>query len=194
MGLREGLVLLLQLREQPHVLDGDDRLVGEGLQKRDLLVRERDRLSATEQDHTDRRSLSQQGNAERRPLTGLSGERASLGILLRFPLEIGHGNSLPLEHGAPRNGPPHDRDEEANSLGDKAVVGLRTQVPSVEPKNGCIRGPAEARGTLDYLVQYWLEVRRGRAADGQDLGHGRLLLLRLSQFAISCLELRLSLR
>jgi hypothetical protein len=28
VGLRESLVLLLQLREQPHVLDGDDRLVG----------------------------------------------------------------------------------------------------------------------------------------------------------------------
>src|SRR5262249_1879050 len=31
MGLREGTVLFLELREQPHVLDGDDRLVGEGL-------------------------------------------------------------------------------------------------------------------------------------------------------------------
>ena len=30
-------VLLLQLREQPHVLDGDHRLVGEGLQQLDLL-------------------------------------------------------------------------------------------------------------------------------------------------------------
>ena len=27
----------LELREQPHVLDGDHRLVGEGLQERDLL-------------------------------------------------------------------------------------------------------------------------------------------------------------
>ena len=31
MGLRERLVLLLQLREQAHVLDGDHRLVGERL-------------------------------------------------------------------------------------------------------------------------------------------------------------------
>src|SRR5262249_25144496 len=30
MGCRKLLVLRLQLREQPHVLDGDDRLVGEG--------------------------------------------------------------------------------------------------------------------------------------------------------------------
>ena len=34
-------VALLQLLEQPRVLDGDDGLVGEGLQQRDLLVGER---------------------------------------------------------------------------------------------------------------------------------------------------------
>ena len=33
-------IALLQLLEQPHVLDGDDRLVGERLDQRDLLVRE----------------------------------------------------------------------------------------------------------------------------------------------------------
>ena len=38
--LREVAVARLQLLEQPHVLDGDDRLVGEGLEQRDLLVRE----------------------------------------------------------------------------------------------------------------------------------------------------------
>ena len=35
-----------QLREQPHVLDGDDRLVGERLEEGDLLVRERAGLVA----------------------------------------------------------------------------------------------------------------------------------------------------
>ncbi len=37
----------LELLEQAHVLDGDDRLVGEGLQQLDLLVRERPGLGAT---------------------------------------------------------------------------------------------------------------------------------------------------
>src|SRR5215471_16373486 len=40
MGFRERLVLLLQFSEQPHVLDGDDRLVGKGLEEGDLLVGE----------------------------------------------------------------------------------------------------------------------------------------------------------
>jgi hypothetical protein len=37
----EGAVLFLELSEQPHVLDGDHGLVGEGLHERDLLVGER---------------------------------------------------------------------------------------------------------------------------------------------------------
>ena len=38
------LVARLQLLEEPHVLDRDDRLVGEGLEQRDLLVGERPHL------------------------------------------------------------------------------------------------------------------------------------------------------
>ena len=34
-------VALAEFLEQPHVLDGDDRLVGEGFEERDLLVGER---------------------------------------------------------------------------------------------------------------------------------------------------------
>ena len=37
-GLAQFCVALLELLEQPHVLDGDDGLVGEGFEQRDLLV------------------------------------------------------------------------------------------------------------------------------------------------------------
>src|SRR5262249_40988351 len=40
----------LQLLEQPDVLDGDDRLGGEGLEERDLLVGERSPLEAPDGD------------------------------------------------------------------------------------------------------------------------------------------------
>jgi hypothetical protein len=46
VGLRECLVLLLQFREQPHILNGDDRLIREGLEERDLLGREGIRLGS----------------------------------------------------------------------------------------------------------------------------------------------------
>src|SRR5262245_43934334 len=39
-GLSEILVARLQLVQEPRVLDGDDRLVGEGLEQRDLRARE----------------------------------------------------------------------------------------------------------------------------------------------------------
>ena len=41
-------VALLQLLEQPGVLDGDHRLVGERLQQRDLLLAERAHLVASQ--------------------------------------------------------------------------------------------------------------------------------------------------
>src|SRR5262249_22100576 len=53
MGLRERRVLLLQLREQPHVLDGDDGLVGEGLEKCGLAFGERSGLGTPNGDAAD---------------------------------------------------------------------------------------------------------------------------------------------
>ena len=46
--------------EQPHVLDRDDGLVGEGFQKSDLFLRERTDLRATNHDHADRLVLAHQ--------------------------------------------------------------------------------------------------------------------------------------
>jgi hypothetical protein len=59
-------VLLLQLGEEAHVLDGDDRLVREGLEQADLLVRERDRLGPSELDGADRDAFADQGYAQYR--------------------------------------------------------------------------------------------------------------------------------
>ena len=49
----------LQLGEQAHVLDGDHRLVGEGLEQGDLLVGEWVYLGTAELDHADRRIFTQ---------------------------------------------------------------------------------------------------------------------------------------
>jgi hypothetical protein len=58
---------LLRLIEQSRVLDGDDSLVGEGLQQRDLLVREGTNLRSQDQNHADRYGLSNQRDRENRP-------------------------------------------------------------------------------------------------------------------------------
>ena len=60
-------VALLQLLEQPGVLDGDDGLVRERLQQRDLLLGERADLEAVQHQHTDRPAVPTQRDAEAGP-------------------------------------------------------------------------------------------------------------------------------
>ena len=59
-------VALLEFLEQPHILDRDDCLVGESLEKGDLLIRERTNLRSTNMNHPNGISLSQQWCSEYR--------------------------------------------------------------------------------------------------------------------------------
>src|SRR5262249_7222353 len=54
----ESTVPSLQFLEEPHVLDRDDRLVGERLQQRDLLLGERPHLGAADLNRADRDALT----------------------------------------------------------------------------------------------------------------------------------------
>jgi hypothetical protein len=53
-------VALLQFLEQPHVFDCDHRLIGEGLEKRDLLFAERTYLLPANMDSSNRNALAHQ--------------------------------------------------------------------------------------------------------------------------------------
>ena len=53
-GLAQFRVALLEFLEQPHVLDGDHRLIGEGFEQRDLLVGERTDLRAANKNRPNR--------------------------------------------------------------------------------------------------------------------------------------------
>ena len=59
-----------QLLEQPHVLDGDDRLVGERAKQLDLRVAELARLRPTERDGADRAALAEHRYPEQRAEAG----------------------------------------------------------------------------------------------------------------------------
>src|SRR5262245_26564106 len=59
-------VALLDLLEQSHVLDRDDRLVGEGFEELDLLFREGADYSTTNDDDADRLVLAHEGRNEYR--------------------------------------------------------------------------------------------------------------------------------
>ena len=58
--LRKIARLGLHLFEQPHILDRDHGLVGEGLQQGDLLVAERLHFGAAKHDHADALAFAQQ--------------------------------------------------------------------------------------------------------------------------------------
>jgi hypothetical protein len=70
-GRGEVAIAGLQLLEQPHVLDGNDALVGERLKQRYFLVRERPYLLATEEEGPNRRSLSEERRGECRSVPEL---------------------------------------------------------------------------------------------------------------------------
>src|SRR5262245_33266681 len=82
-------VAVLQFFEQPHVLDSDDGLVGEGLKKRYLLVCKRTSLHAANQDRSKRNSLAEHRNSESRP--GVASTSSTCSIDIR---KIGFGFSI----------------------------------------------------------------------------------------------------
>jgi hypothetical protein len=75
MGLRERLVLLLQLREQPDVLNGNDRLIGEGLEERYLVRGKRLHLHSRHVDRSNRHAVAHHRNRQDRPIACLDDRR-----------------------------------------------------------------------------------------------------------------------
>src|SRR5262245_58641135 len=57
--LAQFCVAFLQFLEQSDVLDGDDGLVGEGLEKSDLFVRKRSNLRAANMNHANRNTFAE---------------------------------------------------------------------------------------------------------------------------------------
>ena len=95
----------VELLEQTHVLDRDHRLVREGLQKPDLLIREGADFASPHRDDADRDSLPEQGNSQIRAVPA----QALVDLALR-ELLVGFGCQVVDVDGLPvHNGPPRDR-------------------------------------------------------------------------------------
>src|SRR5215831_4694390 len=103
-GFRQLGVPGLELPEQAHVLDGDDRLVGKSLQQRDLLIGEWIYFGPSQRDRPNRRSLPQQRNGQSRPIAEFPCEGTVSGELLLFSLHVSKMNGPPLQDGAARDG------------------------------------------------------------------------------------------
>ena len=75
--------LFLYLGEQAHVLDGDNRLGGEGFEQFDLARRERSGCGLAQQHAANRIALSKHGGRQQRTDAGPSGKLDGQGVLHR---------------------------------------------------------------------------------------------------------------
>src|SRR5262249_24112596 len=87
--------------EQPRILDGDDSLVGKGLQQFNLSVGKWAHLRATQGNCPDCFASANKGDGQYGVVAKTPGERTALRIFVRLRLHIGKVNRLPVEDCTP---------------------------------------------------------------------------------------------
>ena len=92
---------LLGFPEQPHVLDRDDRLVGEGLRERNVLRVELAGCCAQDGETADGLALAQQRNEQRRAVAQRQRQLGHAHELLRALEGVGDGDDARIEYAGP---------------------------------------------------------------------------------------------
>src|SRR5215467_12417961 len=184
--LGQVLIASLELLEQPHVLDGDDGLVGEGLEQRDLLVGERPYLISVDCDDTEQRSRSD--HRDRHDTSDGVDQVLHPKCVLGLAQRIFDVDGLTLEGGTPRRATPSGHDgiffEIRFELRAGVVLRCGMQTLTVEPPDSTVLRAAEPHRVFDQRLEDWLEIE-GRAADDlEDLARRRLLLQRLTNLRV----------
>ena len=143
------------------VLDGDHSLIGEGLEQRDLSLREEMSLGAADVDGADRDTFfSDQGDAQYRAVAHAPRILTALREFGRLRLHVGDVDCLP---GQNRSAITRPADEGKGGLDrDRAMMGDEAQVIAVPAKDGGVERFAEPGRALGNGVEHGLDVR-GRA-------------------------------
>src|SRR5882724_6869373 len=165
-----------QLREQPYVLDGDDRLVGEGLEQGDLLVREWRHLIPGNEDMPDGDAVAKHRDCKSASIAGrCCGRKRILGIL-KHVCYVDHAASQyrPASHAPPAWRLRKYLVELRPSLGADVVVRHEVHEATVKLTDDPIDCPTELRGTGGDRFEGWSDVGRRAADDPQDLARRRL--------------------
>src|SRR5262249_39894001 len=184
----------LQLGEEADVFNGDDGLVGEGLEERDLSFAEELNLRSAELDAADGDPLSQQRNAEDRAETELPRVLDRVGKLAVFVLEVGDLYRARLEHRSASDGPADERERELSvALGDRTVMRDEGQPVAVDAEDRRVERLTQPGRALSDRVEHRLNVGRRLADDAQDLAGCRLLLERFLEAGVGRGELSRSL-
>ena len=153
MGSGEGAVLFLELGEQPHVLDGDHRLVGKGFDELNLLIGERLNFKLVEDNDAEDVISPEHGHAKFRA----DGIDVSLRVaVLGIRLEVGNMDRPSLQCDSRRDAvSPRGygvAPDEIDQLRGGVVKGhpvIGVAVPSEDDSAPCI---AQPRRVLDEGV------------------------------------------
>src|SRR5262249_10279622 len=156
-------VLLLQFREQPHVLDGDRGLVGEGLEQGNLLLGKGTRLSLVGVDRADWQTIAQHWDGQNAPEVPDPGD--DLDIVLRIFRHVGDLHDRPRQDTATgsRASARPARIHIANYLpAFRADVSLRDQVQqlAVERRYETAVGTTQAHHGPSDSIEDGLDVYR----------------------------------
>src|SRR5262245_48150320 len=181
-GLAQFCIALLDLLEQPHILDGDNRLIGKGLEKSDLLFRKRPYFGSADLNRADGNSFTKQRrNKNRARACNLL---ARLGFLvLRFKLwhDIMNMNRLAVDDRsaggcAASEGPSASRHRHLSMhrymLKDITIDAINQSVARI----------AQPCGSRRDRVEHRLNVCWRTGNDAQDLTCRSLLFERLLEF------------
>src|SRR5262249_27517370 len=171
---------LAQFAEQPRVLDGDNGLIREGLDQRELLGGEGSNLHPPHRNRANEDTFATHRHAKKRPDTADTRSLGVEGTPVRIGLRIEDLYCPVLNSYAP--------DDRAVSWPNRVTVYplpkarrsivIRCEVVqlTVRPKDEPLLGCAKPRRVLDQSVENWLKFER-RAADDLEHIRGRDLLL-----------------
>jgi len=179
-GRRQIPIAPLQFLEQANVLNRDDGLIGEGLEERDLLPRERAHLKPSDRDDADDGVLAHEWDDEHGAEAAALLQRFSLGIVAVGELveDVVDVNRLTLYDGAAGRRAPRHGTDVAHGLND-AEMRHAVNHAAVHPLDDRIDGAAQPCGTLCDGIEHGLDVRRRTGDHPQDLARRRLLIERL---------------
>src|SRR5262245_62835763 len=179
MGLSEGLILLLEIGEQPDVLDRNDCLVGEGLEQFNLFVREGPRLSLRNGERSNGMSFTQ--HRHREVASVICCLREALEHVFGVLMHVGNVRDAASQDGPSGVATPAwwRRERVTKSIGAlwaKLIESDEMNELAVEREDATQRGVTEPERIRRHRVEHRLDVSLRAADDAQDLAGGRLLL------------------
>ena len=182
----------LQFVKQPRILDGDDGLISEGLDKLDLAGSERFDLVATDDDDADDDAIAQQRNTEvGSNLTGAE-------VVGHRQREFGISANVGDVHGpagcsdAAGHGTVVGRDRICGKVSRPIGVGIggRREViePTIEPQDERLVRASQPFRRFRYGVEHRRDLCRRLGNDTEHLARRRLVFEAFGQFLLPGLE------